>query len=38
MPIEELKVARPFNIIDLIKFFREIVRGPVMKNSMETDC
>lgn len=37
-PMEYMKEARPFNILHVIKFLREIVRGPVMKNVMEAYC
>lgn len=37
--MEEMETARPFNILDVINLFREIIRGrSVMKDDIEADC
>lgn len=33
--MEALEIARPFNILNMINFFREIIRGSMMKDGIE---
>lgn len=35
--MEEMETTKPFNILDVIKSFRKIIRGSVMKNDIKMD-